>query len=298
MKNLIVLILISFLLAGCIRKENTILLQPNTKVPFPYLYILTPISYPKTPFETYKKRIFNDHTIFLFRTIPNMMNEDITLSVITIINGDEEKYSYVNDLKILLENKTIDKEFTNRYLVDWEMSNHLERRVNYSKRYINFIGKLKCMENVESSNIADGVGSKNYNMRCPYYDKQGNNRYIHITGSMNFTFDRTKFEGSDNPSLVKYKLLDIEKQFKMDMKEILDSIEIYDMDKERMQKDELLYEKKYDIEAESKAKDLSFNCKFIKEANYKDDYWICIGKEINRECSKKLRVKDAKWECK
>ena len=162
------IILISFLFTGCIRKADTILLQPNAKVPFPYIYILAPSSYPKIPFETYKERIFSDYTIFLFRTIPNMMKENITLSVVRIIDGDEEKYSYVKDLKILLDkdkNKIFDKEFTNRYLDDGEMSNHLTMRANYSKRYINFVGKLKCMQSVNSNNIADGVGRKNYNVR-------------------------------------------------------------------------------------------------------------------------------------
>ncbi|MDN5108488.1 hypothetical protein PJV93_11925 [Aliarcobacter butzleri] len=77
-----------------------------------HIYILAPSSYPKTPFETYKERIFSDYTIFLFRTIPNMMKENITLSVVRIIDGDEEKYSYVKDLKILLDkdkNKIFDK---------------------------------------------------------------------------------------------------------------------------------------------------------------------------------------------
>ncbi len=294
MKNIVMIILISFLFTGCIRKADTILLQPNAKVPFPYIYILAPSSYPKIPFETYKERIFSDYTIFLFRTIPNMMKENITLSVVRIIDGDEEKYSYVKDLKILLDkdkNKIFDKEFTNRYLDDGEMSNHLTMRANYSKRYINFVGKLKCMESVKSNNIADGVGRKNYNIGCPYYDKQGNKKYIYITASMNFTFDGTKFDGSDNPSLAKYKLLDIEKQFKMDMKEILDSLEIYDIDIERMQKDELLYDKKYDIEAEAKAKNLTFNCE------YTNGNILCEGKEINRKCNREIG-KNKKWECK
>lgn len=57
-----------------------------------------------------------------------------------------------------------------------------------------------------------------------------------------------------------------------------------------MQKDELLYNKKYDIEAESKAKDLTFNCE------YTSDNVLCEGKEIDRKCSRK-RSKDSKWEC-
>lgn len=287
------IILISFLFTGCIRKEYTMPLQSNTEVSSPNVSILVPTSYPNTPFKTWKERS-RENVISIFRTIPNMMMEDIRLTDVTIVDGDEEKYSFVKDIKILLQkdkNKTFDKEFTNRYLDDWEMSNHLERRVNYSKKYTNFIGKLKCMESVESNNIADGVGRKVYNIRCPYYDKQGDKKYIYISADINFTFDSTKFEGSDTPSLVRYKLLDIEKQFKMDMKEILDSLEIYDIDIERMQKDELLYDKKYDIEAEAKAKNLTFNCE------YTNGNILCEGKEINRKCNREIG-KNKKWECK
>ena len=288
MKNIVMIILISFLFTGCIRKDLTISLQPNTKVSSSNsnVSMLVPTSYSKTPFKTWKESS-RENVISIFRTIPNMMIEDIMIFTVNINDND-------TDIDTLLhkdKNKTFDKEFTNRYLDDWMMSNYLERRVNYSKRYINYAAKLKCMENVQSSNIANGVGSKKYSVTCPYYDKQGNKKYIHISASINFTFDSTKFEGSDSPSLVRYKLLDIEKQFKMDMKEILDSLEIYDIDIERMRKDELLYDKKYDIEAESKAKDLTFNCK------YANGNILCEGKEINRKCNREIG-KNKKWECK
>lgn len=284
MRNLAVLILISFLFTGCIRKSSIVHLKPNTKVSSDCISILIPDSYPKNPFYNFGAN--QSDRIYITRNIPNMMRENIDIYCFNIKNNH-------TGLKALLhkdKNKTFDKEYTNRYLSDWEMSNYLERRVNYSKQYINFVGKLKCTEDVQSSNIADGVGSKKYSLSCPYYDKQGDKKFIHVMANMYLTFDRTKFVGSDSPSLVKHKLLDIEKQFKMDMREVLDSLEIYNIDIERMQKDELLYNKKYDIEAESKAKDLTFNCE------YTSDNVLCEGKEIDRKCSRK-RSKDSKWEC-
>lgn len=248
--------------------------------------ILAPSSYPKTPFET--STIHPNAVIWLDRTIPNMMKEDIRISVANLKNE-----SIGNRLLNKETNDNFDEYFGKLPLTDGEMYNQFERRVNYYKDYVDFINGLKCHTNVESQNIAEGIGSKKYWTLCPYYDKQGNKKYIGIDYRFYFTFNQTKFEGSDNVSLLKHKFEEIQLQFKHDMKEIFDSIEIYDMDKERMEKEGLLYHKKYTLETESNAKDKSLKCTYIKET----DSWDCIGRETGRHCTRK-RTEKYIWDCK
>lgn len=290
MRNILILVFIVLVMTGCMRRSSVenIELQPNTKITTPYISILSPSSYPKTPFETYSK--YNSSTeIYIYRTIPNMMKEDIRI-FIGEYQKDQNLYLLQKD-----KNKTFEEYLSKQYLSDWEMSNYLERGVNYSKQYVNFTSQLKCIESVESSNIANGVGSKKYSLNCPYYDNNGNKKHLSVMAFFSYTFNNTKFEGADNSSLTKYKFLDIKQQFKRDMKEIFDSLVINNIDREKMQKEELLYDKKYDVAAESKAKDLSLDCNMIKHADYTQDYWECVGKEINRKCTR--RRKGINWEC-
>ena len=290
MKILALTLIIVISLSGCMRRSHVVYisLQPYTKIASPSVGILTPSSYPKTPFKI--SSIYNaDNKIYLDRTIPNMMKEDIKISAEPLEAGP-------STLDSLLDKKFNDK-FDEYYealpLTNGQMYNTFERGVNYYKNYVDFIAGLKCKTRVESQNIAEGIGSKAYWTLCPYYDKQGNKKSIDIDYRFYFTFNQTKFEGSDNPSLLKHKFEEIQLQFKHDMKEIFDSIEIYDMDKERMAKEGLLYDKKYILETESNAKDKSLKCTYIKET----DSFDCVGRETGRHCTRK-RTDDNIWDCK
>ncbi|MBE0496835.1 MAG: hypothetical protein IBX45_10515, partial [Campylobacterales bacterium] len=117
--------------------------------------------------------------------------------------------------------------------------------------------------------------------------------YVGIDYHFYYTFDRTKFQGSNNPSLARHQFEEIQLQFKKDMKVIFDSMEIYDMDRERMEKEGLLYNKKYMLETESNAKDKSLKCTYIKEI----DSFDCIGRETGRHCTRK-RTEKYIWDCK
>lgn len=289
MKILALTLIIVLSLSGCMRRSNVeyISLQPYTKITSPSVSILAPSSYPKTPFKI--SSIYNaDNKIYLDRTIPNMMREDIR------IYGEEfKKESETHFLLREDKNKTFEEHLAKKHLTDREMYNTFERGVNYYKDYVDFVAGLKCGTNVESQNIADGIGSKHYSTFCPYYDKQGTKKYILVDYTFYFTFNQTKLEGSDNPSLRKHKFEEIQLQFKHDMKEIFDSIEIYDMDKERMEKEGLVYNKKYTLDTESNAKDKSLKCTYIKET----DSWDCIGRETGRHCTRK-RTEKYIWDCK
>jgi len=287
MKTFVLALIIVIGLSGCMRRSSYISLQPHTKIASPSVGILTPSSYPKTPFET--STIHPKAVIYLDRTIPNLMKQDINIRV---ENLDPQ---YLLNYKMLHKetNKELEEYYENRQLTDWEMTNYIERGVNYYKDYVDFISGLKCVTSVESQNIAEGIGNKRYQSRCNYYDKQALLKLIYIDYRFYYTFDRTKFQGSDNPSLARYRFEEIQQQFKHDMKEIFDSMEIYDMDRERMEKEGLLYNKKYMLETESKAKDKSLKCTYIKET----DSFECIGRETGRQCTRK-RTEKYIWDCK
>lgn len=290
MKILVLTLIIVLSLSGCMRRSNVeyISLQPSTKITSPSVSILAPSSYSKTPFKI--SSIYNaDNKIYLSRTIPNMMKQDIKISAEPL----EEGPSTLDSLLDKKFNDTFEQYNESLPLSNWQMYNTFERGVNYYKDYVDFVAGLKCDTRVESQNIAEGIGSKAYWTLCPYYDKQGNKKYIRTNYRFYFTFDQTKFEGSDNPSLRKHKFEEIQLQFKHDMKEIFDSIEIYDMDKERMEKEGLLYNKKYTLETESNVKDKSLKCTYIKET----DSWDCVGRETGRQCSRK-RTEKYIWDCK
>lgn len=120
--------------------------------------------------------------------------------------------------------------------------------MNYVKRYVDFIGGLKCATRVESSNIAMGVGTKSYQTNCNYFDNQGGAKNIHIGYSYTYTHSGTKFDGDKTSSAVSPQAM--QTQFKQDIKAIFDSLVIHDMDRERMSKEGLLHDKKYDLESE------------------------------------------------
>lgn len=298
MKNILLIILINLTFTGCIKKYDDyyIRLKPYTKLTSLYTEFLTPSSYPEFSFETGVVHTSSkDRMHFIDRTIPNMMKEDIRI------------YSENLNIKEIIKHKLLDKKsnknfekyFENRPLTSWQITNHLDRKVEYYKNYVDYVAGLKCKTSVESQDIiANGIGSKNYYTTCKYFNKQGLPKTLEISYDFYYTFDRTKFERGDNPSLVRYKLKEIEHQFKKDMKEIFDSIQIYDIDRDRMKKEGLLYNKKYILTTESTVKDKSMECTMIKHKDYRDDYWICTGKETKRRCTNSRWISKDKWQCK
>lgn len=142
----------------------------------------------------------------------------------------------------------MEERIKNFKMSDWEKKNNAERGVNYVKQYVDFIGGLKCGTRVESSNIALGVGTKSYQTNCTYFDNQGGAKNIHLAYSYTYTHSGTKNDRDTKSSSITPQAM--QTQFKQDMKAIFDSLVIHDMDREKMNKEELLYDKKYDLEGE------------------------------------------------
>lgn len=199
-----------------------------------------PNNFPKTPFEGYTR--FDHDLIDFDRHLPNMMSEEVSITV--RIPPENQNINFLLDKK-----KNDDLERTVALPIrDWEKKNIAERGVSYNKHYVDFIGGLKCTSNAESSYPAQGVGFKKYYTVCGYYDTSGNKKRIDIMYHYISSFNGTKFQSDTTSTITSGK--DIEALFKQDMKAIFDSLVIHDMDRERMAKEGLLNDKKYNLESE------------------------------------------------
>jgi hypothetical protein len=231
-------ILVIIFISGCVGSNN-IKLTPNLKLTSQSIHIETPPSSYETAWEAwYLNSIKNN--IQLFRHIPNMMSENVNMSV------------FIPDARIntdfLLDKKRSDDLERTTALPPSEHNkkNMAERGVAYNKNYVDFIGGLKCVTDVESSNIALGIGNKKYYTVCGYYDTTGAKKRIDIFYNYTYTHGGTKYDSDSQSSSVTPEV--IQRQFKQDIKAIFDSLVIHDMDRERMTKEGLLHDKKYEIQ--------------------------------------------------
>lgn len=203
-----------------------------------------PNNFPKVPFMGYTR--FDYDLINFDRHLPNMMSEDVR---ITVRSHPKDRIIKV-DMLYKDTNQQMEEYEKNYKISDWEKKNNAERGVNYVKRYVDFIGGLKCATRVESSNIALGVGTKSYQTNCNYFDNQGGAKNIHLGYSYTYTHSGTKNDRDTKSSSVTPQAM--QKQFKQDMKAIFDSLVIHDMDRERMKKEGLLHDKEYDVDTEER----------------------------------------------
>ena len=249
MRNILFFIAVIIFITGCsfrtspkngkeieITNEQRIYTQSGS------LSATAPNNFPKVPFNGYTRF---DHDLINFdRHIPNMMSEDVK---ITVRVPPENQ-----NINFLLDKKRSDDLERTRALppTKWERKNLAERGVTYNKHYVDYIGGLKCTTNAESSNIAMGVGHIKYYTVCGYYDVNGAKKRIDIFYNYTYPHSGIKYDSDTKSSSVTPQVM--QKQFKQDMKAILDSLMIHDMDREKMNKEGLLYDKKYEINTEEK----------------------------------------------
>lgn len=240
------LILIIFILSGCYSSSNRINLTPNTKLTNQSTSILVPSSSYETPWIAWF--LFSEKYIQLFRHIPDMMSEDIRITVRSI-----PKDEISTDFLLYKNNGTQMEERRKNFIMsEWEKKNNKERGVSYRKSYVDYIGRLKCGTRVESSSIALGVGTKSYQTNCTYFDNQNGAKNIHLMYTYTYSSKGTKFQDDKTSSNVTAEKM--QEQFKKDIKAIFDSLVIHDMDIEKMSKSNLLHDKKYDVNTENEIK--------------------------------------------
>jgi hypothetical protein len=244
MRN-IIFILSVLLLDGCSSGIKRLELEPHAKLSIPSISVNAPSNFSKDRWITYGDSLYDSgNVIQLFRHLPNMMSEDVRITVSVHTKEDIPLVSMLYKDK----NDAMEEYYKNYQISKWEKKNNIERGVNYVKRYVDFIGGLKCATRVESSNIALGVGTKSYQTNCNYFDNQKGAKNIHIGYSYTYTHSGTKNDRDTKSSSVTPQAM--QKQFKQNMKAIFDSLVIHDMDTERMSKEGLLHDKKYDLESE------------------------------------------------
>ncbi|OPA75978.1 hypothetical protein BFG05_08040 [Campylobacter pinnipediorum subsp. pinnipediorum] len=255
MKKIILFIIVTIFFSGCSYKSHYIEVGPNTKLSAPKFAFTIPNSYPNYPFET--NEIYNsDNTVFILRDIPNMMKEDIR-----IFSYDLNKTDKHDNLAYdLLSKKNIFEYYINTPLSEFKLEGHRESRTEYYKRYIDYIAGLKCYTISLSTNIGMGLGNRLNSITCPYYNKDGEEMAIMVHYDFIFTTGGTVLEGSKQSSTKNYTPQQMNYAFKQDVKEIFDSLDIYDIDKDRMIKQGMYYpDKKYDINADNKVKNFYTN---------------------------------------
>jgi hypothetical protein len=239
MKNIIFILSVLFLV-GC-SSVQVYKLEPYMELSSQSIHIATPSSSHGTKWKAWYINSTKNN-IQLFRHIPNMMSEDvrITVSIPERLKESTEKF--------LIKSFDYEKWAQNVLARPDIVANMKERGVTYSKKYIDYIGGLKCGTDVESSNIAMGVGHTKYYTVCGYYDVNGTKKRIDIFYNYTYTHSGTKNDRDTKSSSITPQ--DMQKQFKQDMKAIFDSLVIHDMDREKMNKEGLLHNKKYDLESE------------------------------------------------
>lgn len=243
----IIFLVMSVFLIGCGSKIHRLEMEPHAHLSIPSISLNAPSSFSQSKWITYGDSLSDSgNVIQLFRHIPNVMSEDVRISV-----GTPENLKKSTD-KFLIKDFDFDKWAKEVFSSPDIVANMKERGVTYSKKYVDYIGGLKCGTDVESSNIAMGVGNKEYYTVCAYYDMTGAKKRIDIFYRYTYTNRGIKYDGDKTSSNVSPQIM--QEQFKKDIKEIFDSLIIHDMDRERMKKEDLLYDKKYDISAEEKVK--------------------------------------------
>lgn len=241
MRFLIALFVI-FLLSGCeISKQQPVIeYGPNTQIINDNISITTPKSFPDEKWIdesdekknwVYERNVANKG-IWIFR-IPIKTKETIRINryLGPLSSATSKRFA-------ALENKKSLSEFYSKI----DIFTMLERGIFRSKAYFNYIANLKCMVLYEDKRYYDYSVFTDTFATCPYYDKNGNQSFIVVNAKNNYN----KIEDE------KYIMSFTNKNYKQDLKAILDSLIIYDLDVEKSKKAGMYVEKPYDINAEDK----------------------------------------------
>ncbi|WP_419678322.1 hypothetical protein ACN2EN_04060 [Aliarcobacter lanthieri] len=252
MKNLVVLILISFLFIGCLVKEEGYLSTTNmldnikisSKRQVVSVSAANNISIPFTG-----KVIDHLDRIVLIRDIPDQMKEMVH------IKHSSETYLFDSNKYFNKENlDSFEKEIN-------ENNNIIEYTKRYGKRYnrafVDYIDGIKCrtLEWNEFDDIYHTTSGKNtktiklFETYCSFYSLEPiQNTYeqlLHLSYSYSYNPESSIFKNKDKTK--EQILKNIQNQFNQDIYEIFNSIKINSMDRERMKKEGLLYDRKYEI---------------------------------------------------
>jgi hypothetical protein len=249
MRNLAVLILISFLLVGCTSKEyipaTSVTMSDNVRI--------------------YSKNKIVSATAPLNRGIPfvgefNHNNE--WLSLVRFMHGEMVEKIYIRhtydsrnfDFYNYLDKKNLDN-FEKDIKDNKKIIHHNKyngRR--YKRAFIDYIDGIRCRtfpwnepSGMYNTTSKRSILTQVYETFCSFYGLgvAGHEQLLHIHYEYSYNFESDIFKNSDKTK--EQILKDIQNQFKQDIKEIFNSIKLHYMDRERMKREGLLYDRKYEI---------------------------------------------------
>lgn len=247
MRNMLILIFIFLILIGCTVKSykpgteiamvNNVRLYSNNKI----MSVVAPknLEIPYKGFSTNNKDFLS-----LSRFVQDRVVEKVLLNNYYISKEydlfNSSKYLSQDNWNIFEKNISINKK-TKYY--------NEEYGIKYDKVFINYIDGVRCRTFPRKESYQKDyehnltINTKEFDTYCSYYNFSGDGKLLWVNYLYNYSFESEFFKGIKKPELRIEILKDIEIEFKQNMKEIFDSIQLHDMDRERMQKEGLLYNK-------------------------------------------------------
>lgn len=208
------------------------------------------------------------------RNLPSMFNEEFQINTY--------RYKERNMSRSKLEIRKDREESIDRSIYDilmgWQP---------YEKGFFTYIDGIKCEADFLISSITQ-IGSANYGIDCLYYDTSGAVSTLVIGGTFRLFFDPVKHKN--------YKAEDMAILFKNDMSEFLKSIKLKNMDRERMKKEGLLFDRIYNPRDEFDEiiyewfDPNKFDC-----TKYQKEYQICKKSHLWKEIRKNKKFFDEKY---
>ncbi len=127
-----------------------------------------------------------------------------------------------------------------------------EQGVSYKRRWVIYLKGMKCYEGVFSRSqggIMKDMHSKNYSLTCGYYDKTEGKRILSMSYRYNYAGGSIRHQKDKNtPQADLLTLKQAELGIKQAVKQLVGTIKIKNMDRERMEREGLLHhDKQYEI---------------------------------------------------
>lgn len=131
MRNILILAISVFFIVGCSfhsapknGKEIEVTSGQRIYTKSGSISATAPHNFPKTPFEGYTR--FDEDLMAFNRHLPNMMSEDVRITVSAIPKDDIAKVSMLHKDK----SDQMEEKYLNFKISDWEKKNNAERGVN------------------------------------------------------------------------------------------------------------------------------------------------------------------------
>ena len=127
-------------------------------------------------------------------------------------------------------------------------ANDHEQGIGYARNWTSYVKGMKCIEGVFSRNgggMMASITSKNYGVSCGYYHKTEGRRWFRIGYRYNYAAGPVRHQHDKNTPQEEFLTLEqAEMNLKLAVKRIVESLQIKDVDWERMAQEGLLHEGK------------------------------------------------------